>query len=159
MPKFWVLIFGLALIGGAADSASAQYRGGPKAVAAAERAARTAAAEVGDSTRIAVYVAPSATENPDEFQVIRKFGARKVIRLQAGTYCINPDPKINVNKAVPIATVEWGASLVGDEGDIVQWQANGACPRGWFTVLTFRFNSETKVFERKDAAAFTFVVP
>lgn len=65
------------------------------------------------------------------------FGVRKVTKAATGIYCIRPNPKTNINveKARPVATVDYtGANVVGF---VLNRSSRIDCPDGTIEIMTF----------------------
>jgi hypothetical protein len=68
---------------------------------------------------------------------VRSKGINGVSHPSTGLYYVDPmSATFNVNKAVPVLSIDWSSSL----GDalMAQWRSTGiGCPAGQFAVLTF----------------------
>ena len=137
-------------VGGLTTSAVAAAGGGSNDGGHADKAsARGVGGAAAPNARIAAFVQAGGS-------VVRSKGVAGVGHPSTGLYCINPNFTLNVNKAIPLLSVDWSTS----SGDalMAQWRSAGVgCPAGRFAVLTF--DGEDGSFDLSDAVSFTFVVP
>ena len=134
---------------GLTTSAMAGGGGSNDAGGADKVSARAVGGAEAPNSRIAAFVSQGGS-------VVRSKGINGVSHPSTGLYCIDPkSATFNVNKAVPVLSIDWSSSL----GDalMAQWRSTGiGCPAGQFAVLTF--DGEDGTFDLSDSVSFTFVV-
>lgn len=96
--------------------------------------------------------------NPDG-SVERSKAVLSVTRPSTGQFCIKPSvTTIDVNKIVPVVTVDWSNS--SGNNNTAQYRSSGSgCPSGTIAILTFAFNTTTLEMELSNSVAFTLQVP
>ncbi|MCT8974877.1 hypothetical protein [Microbaculum marinisediminis] len=90
--------------------------------------------------------------------IIRSIGVKMVTNPQTGVYCIRPEKRINTQKRIGVAAVEWGQSSGNDL--LAFWSAGGnSCPnpKRWFEVRTYDQNGSGD-WVLSDDIAWTFHV-
>uniref|UniRef100_B8HWC9 Uncharacterized protein n=1 Tax=Cyanothece sp. (strain PCC 7425 / ATCC 29141) TaxID=395961 RepID=B8HWC9_CYAP4 len=151
------LVGGLVLAGGLAamNMANAGIRSTAQAKPndASSKTPRAIGGAVG-SERLLAFVSPGTS-----FSVVRSKAVSSVTRPSTGQYCIQPSvTTIDVNKIVPVVTVDWSNS--SGDNNTVQYRSSGnGCPSGTIAILTFAFNTTTLQMELSNSVAFTLQVP
>lgn len=115
-------------------------------------------AAIGGADAPGVRLAGLIRVNVDRSVVVfRSKGIAGVTSPQVGLVCIQPSPALNVNQIVPVTSIDFSKSVVGN--NLVEYRsASVGCPTGNIAVRTFVLTPD--VTKRPDdGVAFTIVVP
>lgn len=89
--------------------------------------------------------------------VFRSKGIAGVTKPQVGLVCIQPSPALDVTRIVPVVSIDFSTSFVGN--NLVEYRSAGVgCPSGNIAVRTFVLDPNVNK-RPDDGVAFTIVVP
>ena len=89
--------------------------------------------------------------------VFRIKGITAVTSPEIGLVCIQPSSALNVSQIVPVMSIDFSNSVVGN--NLVEYRSSGlGCPTGNIAVRTFLLNPQVKKIP-DNGVAFTIVVP
>lgn len=140
-----VFVLGL-VVGGAATAVAGGRANDPEALPEAPIVQASA-----PGARVAALVGPGGT-------LVRKRGVASVTNPATGTYCVavKASTRVDVERVVAQATVEWGRS--SGSANLVQVYAGAPdCDAGAIEVLTF--GDTGTGFEPSNSVAFNLMVP
>jgi len=90
--------------------------------------------------------------------VIRGKNVASVTNPGTGRYCIRPADGMNVNRIVPVVSVDYSTSSYNES--LVQYRASGkGCPDGTIAVVTFADVNLDGLWGFSGTVGFTIVVP
>jgi hypothetical protein len=89
--------------------------------------------------------------------VFRSKGVAAVTSPSVGLVCIQPSPALPVSQIVPVLSIDFSNSVVGN--NLVEYRSSGlGCPTGNIAVRTFVLDPDVNK-RPDDGVAFTIVVP
>lgn len=113
---------------------------------------------IGGADAPSVRLAALITVNVNRSVVVfRSKGIASVTSPEVGLVCIQPSPALNVSQIVPVMSIDFSKSVVGN--NLVEYRSSGiGCPSGNIAVRTFVLDPNVNK-RPDDGVAFTIVVP